>query len=312
MSEFRGLDLIERMLSEVSRIVIGKDEIKKLILLALLSEGHILIEGIQGTAKTTLAHAFSQVIGGKFKRIQGTPDMLPADILGFYLHSLDGTSRFMPGPIFANVVLADELNRVTPRTQAAFLEAMQEKQVTIELESHQLGEPFLVIASQMAYGSAGTVPLTEVQIDRFMFRAWSDFPSEQEEFNIVREIDRITETRLEPVVTAEDIARLRQAVKKVHIDDNILKYIIQLINRLRTHPDLRLGPSTRGSIAIFKGVRALAYTQGRDFVIPDDVKYLLLPALYHRCWPTAEAEMDRVSLQDLITSTTDELAVPRV
>ncbi len=312
MSELRGLDLIEHILSEVSSVVIGKEEIKRLILLAVLAEGHILIEGIQGTAKTTLAHAFSQVIGGRFKRIQGTPDMLPADILGFYLHSLDGASRFMPGPIFANVVLADELNRVTPRTQAAFLEAMQEKQVTIELETHQLEEPFLVIASQMAYGSPGTAPLTEVQIDRFMFRAWSDFPSEQEEVGVLQDIDRITDTILEPVVTTNDIMWLRHEVKKVHVDEGIVRYIVQIVNRLRSHPDLRLGPSPRGSIAMFRGARALAYIEGRDFVIPDDIKYLLLPSLYHRCWPTAEAEMDRVSLEDLLNKAAGEVAVPRV
>jgi MoxR-like ATPase len=166
--------ILEGIIDEVSKVVVGKDDIKEIMLLSLLSQGHVLIEGLPGTAKTTVARTFARAIGGTFKRVQGTPDMLPSDILGFYLYRTDGSSTFMPGPIFSNVLLADELNRTTPRTQSALLEAMQEQQVTIERETHILQQPFIVIASQVPYGNIGTSQLTDVQADRFMFRIWSD------------------------------------------------------------------------------------------------------------------------------------------
>ncbi|HSV48840.1 MAG TPA: AAA family ATPase, partial [Candidatus Acidoferrales bacterium] len=170
-----------KILTEISKIIVGKQDGKEMLLVALLSEGHILLEGYAGTAKTLLAKTFARVIAGEFKRIQFTPDMLPADVTGFNVYSPDGRSRFVAGPLFANVVLADELNRTTPRTQAALIEAMQEKQVTIEGVTHPLSDPFMVIASQLPYGSEGTYPLTEVQSDRFMFRVWSDYLSKEDE-----------------------------------------------------------------------------------------------------------------------------------
>lgn len=178
-------EIITRILGEVSRVVIGKEDIQEILLVALLSQGHVLIEGLTGTAKTTIARTFCQAIGGEFKRIQSTPDMLPADITGFYLYSPDGQSRFLPGPLFANIVLTDELNRTTPRTQSALLEAMQENQVTVEGKTFPLPQPFMVIASQLPYGSEGTYPLTEGQNDRFMFRIWSDYPSEEDETRVI-------------------------------------------------------------------------------------------------------------------------------
>jgi MoxR-like ATPase len=180
-----------KILEEVSKVVVGKDEIKEMLLVALLSEGHVLIEGLPGTAKTLLAKTFSQVIGGEFKRIQFTPDMLPADVTGFYLYTPDGNSRFMEGPLFANVVLSDELNRTTPRTQSALIEAMQERQVTVEGKTRLLPRPFMIIASQLPYGSEGTYPLTEVQADRFMLRVWSDYLSKEEEEQVISNLDYI-------------------------------------------------------------------------------------------------------------------------
>ena len=306
------LEVLSNITDEVSKLVIGKDDLKELLLVTLLSQGHILIEGLPGTAKTTLARTFAQVIGGKFKRVQGTPDMLPADILGFYLYHPDGSSTFVPGPIFANVILADELNRVTPRTQAALLEAMQEQQVTIERETHHLEQPFIVIASQIPYGSTGTSPLTEVQIDRFMFRAWSTFPDKQEEDQILRDIDAISEPHISPAATLNDIIQLQQEVKKVYIADGIRHYIIDIIDSLRHHPDLSLGPSPRGSIALFKGARALAFIQGRDFAIPDDMKKLLIPALCHRLRISAEAEMENVTPEAIINQVATEVPVPKI
>jgi len=311
IKQSRGHEILSNITAETSKVVIGKDEMKELLLVALLSQGHVLIEGLPGTAKTTLARTFAQVIGGKFKRVQGTPDMLPADILGFYLYRPEGGSTFVPGPIFANVILADELNRTNPRTQAALLEVMQEHQVTIEHETHRLDEPFIVIASQVPYGSVGTAPLSEVQIDRFMFRIWSAFPSRQEEGQVLRDIDQISESHVSAAATLDDIIQLQQEVKKVYVTDDIRHYIVEILNSLRHHQDLILGPSSRGGIALFKGSRALAFIRGRDFVIPDDVKRLLIPALSHRLPISAEAEIDRVTPEAIINQVAAEIPVPK-
>jgi len=307
----RGNEILNSITAEISKVVIGKDEMKEFLLIAILSQGHVLIEGLPGTAKTTLARTFAQAIGGKFKRVQGTPDMLPADILGFHLYRPDGGSSLIPGPIFANVILADELNRTTPRTQAALLEAMQEQQVTIELETYHLEQPFIVIASQVPYGGAGTSPLSDVQIDRFMFRIWSTFPSRHEEGQVLRDIDQISEPHVSPVATVNDIVQLQQEVKKVHVADNIRHYIIDILSGLRQHQDVVLGPSSRGGIALFKGARALAFIEGRDFVIPDDVKRLLIPALCHRLPISTEAEMDKVTAEAIINQVAAEVPIPK-
>ena len=305
-------EILSNITAEVSKVVIGKDEIKELLLIALLSQGHVLIEGLTGTAKTTIARTFASVIGGTFKRVQGTPDMLPADILGFYLYQPDGSSRFMPGPIFANVLLVDELNRATPRTQAALLEAMQEEQVTIERETHLLEYPFIVIASQLPYGGPGTSPLSEVQLDRFMFRVWSGFPNKEEEDQILQYIDIISESNISPVATRDDILQLQQEVKKVYIADSVRHYIIDILEHLRHHQDVLVGPSPRGGIALFRGARALAFNQKRDFVIPDDVKRLFIPALSHRLQISAEAEMEDVTPEAIINKIATEVPVPKI
>jgi MoxR-like ATPase len=206
---------------ELSKVVIGKEEAKELLLVALLSEGHVLIEGYAGSAKTLLAKTFAKVIGGNFKRIQFTPDMLPADVTGFNVYSPDGNSRFVAGPLFGNVVLADELNRTTPRTQSALIEAMQEKQVTIEGATHPLPGTFMVIGSQLPYGSEGTYPLTEVQLDRFMFRILSDYVTKEEEETVISNVDYIEEPDIKPVTTINEIVELQKTVKKVSVSNEI-------------------------------------------------------------------------------------------
>ena len=303
---------IKCIIDEVSKVVIGKDDIKELLLLALLSQGHILIEGFPGTAKTTIARTFARAIGGTFKRVQGTPDMLPSDILGFYLYRADGSSAFMPGPIFANVVLADELNRTTPRTQSALLEAMQEQQVTIERETHILPQPFLLIASQVPYGGVGTSQLSDVQADRFMFRAWSGLPSLAEEDLILKNIDAITEPQVQPVITIAEVLELQKEVKEVHVADSIRRYILDIIDNLRRHQDIVLSVSTRGGIAILKGARARAYAEEREYVIPDDVKHVLTPALSHRLQISAEAEMETTNPESIIEEIAARVPVPKV
>jgi len=308
----KGQAILQSILDEVSKVVVGKDDIKELLMLALLSQGHVLIEGLPGTAKTTVARTFARAIGGTFKRIQGTPDMLPADILGFYLYRADGSATFMPGPIFANVLLADELNRTTPRTQSALLESMQEQQVTIERETHKLEHPFIIIASQIPYGGLGTSQLSDVQMDRFMFRTWSGLATLEEEDQILREIDAITEPQIKAVTTPEDIVRLQQDVKKIHIADSVRRYILDIIDNLRHHQDIVLGPSTRAGIALLKGARARAFTQERDFVIPDDVKRLLAPVLSHRLQVSPEAEMEDISPEPIINEVATQVPVPKI
>jgi MoxR-like ATPase len=238
--------------------------------------------------------------------------MLPADVTGFYLYTPDGKNRLIQGPIFANIVLTDELNRTTPRTQAALIEAMQEKQVTIEGETRLLPKPFMVIASQLPYGSEGTYPLTEVQADRFMFRVWSDYLDREYEERVLSRIDYIDQPDIKSVVSLKDVIELQQAVKKVHVSDKVKQYIVSLVIQARQDPDVLTGPSTRASIAFFKGARTLAYLQGRDYVIPDDVKKLVPPVLTHRIQIKSEAEMEDITPNTIIERVTKETPVPKI
>jgi MoxR-like ATPase len=238
--------------------------------------------------------------------------MLPADVTGFNVYSPDGKSRFVAGPIFANIVLADELNRTTPRTQAALIEAMQEKQVTIEGATHPLPEPFMVIASQLPYGSEGTYPLTEVQSDRFMFRVWSTYLSKEDEQQVIFKTDYIENPKITTATSLETIVELQRLVKKVHVADEIGAYIVSLVNRTREDPDVSSGPSTRASVAFFKGARALAFMQGRDYALPDDVKKLALPVLVHRIRVKPEAEMEDVTPETVINRVLSTVAVPKI
>ncbi len=311
LKQEKGQKVVKNIIDEVSKVVVGKEEIKELLLLALLCHGHILIEGLPGTAKTTIARTFARVIGGSFKRVQGTPDLLPSDILGFYLYRPDGNATFVPGPVFTNVLLTDELNRTTPRTQSALLECMQEQQVTIERETHMLEQPFIVIASQVPYGGAGTSQLSDVQTDRFMFRIWSGLPSLEEEDYILKNIDSIDEPDIHTVTSPEEILSLRRDVKKVYFADSIRRYILQIIDRLRHHQDVLLGLSTRAGISVLRAARARAFTQDRDYVIPDDIKQLLIPCLAHRLQLSPEAEMEEVTAEAIINEVVSQVPVPR-
>ena len=312
INETENLNIPNKILNEISKVVIGKQDIKEMLLVALLSEGHILIEGLPGTAKTLLAKTFARVIGGEFKRIQFTPDMLTADVTGFNVYSPDGRSRFVSGPLFANIVLADELNRTTPRTQSALIEAMQEKQVTIEGATHPLSEPFMVVASQLPYGSEGTYPLTEVQSDRFMFRVWSGYLSKEDEQQVISKVDYIENPKITTAASLENIVELQRLVKKVHVSDKIVAYIVSLVNSAREDPDVLSGPSTRSSVALFKGSRASAFLQGRDYVLPDDVKRLAFSALVHRIRVKPEAEMEDVTPKAVIDRVLNAVPVPKI
>ena len=302
----------KKILGEISKVIIGKDKIKETLFLALIAGGHVLIEGYPGSAKTKLARTFAEVIGGRFKRIQFTPDMMPADVTGFYMYTPSGDSKFIEGPIFANILLADELNRTTPRTQSALLEGMQEYQVTIERKTYPLVKPFMVIATQVQSGGEGTYPLTDVQVDRFLLRVSSEYPSKEEEKQIVGNIDRIDNPDINVVTTPEEILEMQELVKEVHVSPDVLEYTVSIVNRLRNDPDILSGPSTRSSIALYKCSRVLASIDGRDFVIPDDIKSLVLPALEHRLRLKPEAEMDDITPRIILDRVLEEIPVPKL
>ncbi len=306
-----AFSLQEKMLSELSKAVVGKEDIKQALLVALIAGGHILIEGSAGSAKTQLARSFAEAIGGSFKRIQFTPDMMPSDVTGFYINQLDGQSRLIHGPIFAHLILADELNRTTPRTQSALLEAMQEHQVTIDRDSYALEIPFMVIATQVFAGAEGTYPLTDVQIDRFLLRVSSYYMSKEEEKHILSNIDNIDKPNIQKVVTLEEIIHLQHLVKEIQISPEMINYIVTIISELRSNPDVLCPPSTRGSIALYKCSRALAMLNGRDFVIPDDIKQLAPLALEHRIRVRPEAEMEGVTPGSILTGILQRTPVPK-
>ena len=305
----RAADLYQNIMNEISKVVIGKEQLKEMMLVELIAGGHVLIEGPPGSAKTTLANSFASAIGGSFKRIQLTPDMMPSDVTGFYLYSTTGHTSFVPGPIFANIVLADELNRTTPRTQAALLEAMQEHQVTIERETFPLDEPFMVIGTQLQFGGEGTYPLTDVQVDRFMLRIFSDYSSLEEEEMVLNNIDSIDKHSIQAIASTQEI---RASARQVQVSPLVNKYIVAIVNSLRNDPDMLSGCSTRASIALFKCARVLALFDGRDFVIPDDVKRLIYPALEHRIKVKPEAEMDDVTPRMLLDRTLEKIPVPTI
>jgi MoxR-like ATPase len=275
---------IEKIISEIQKFIIGKKDVIEMLLVALVSEGHILLEGPPGTAKTLLAKTFAQTIGAKFTRIQMTPDTLPADILGTMVYNVKTSEFYLKkGPIFSNIILVDELNRAPAKTQAAFLEVMQEKQVTIEGNTYPVEKPFLVLATQIPYGSAGTYPLTEVQIDRFAYKIKISYPTPEEEIRILEKIDYIETEPVKQVVTKEEILKLIEEAKKVYVSEAVRKYIVDIITGLRNnHNILEEGPSTRASIWMMKASRAYALINGRNYVIPDDVKTVAPHVLRHR------------------------------
>jgi len=308
-AELRGLPA--RILNGLNHAIIGKQELRRLLLIGLIAGGHVLIEGLPGTAKTTTAKRFARTLGGEFKRIQFAPDTLPTDVTGFYLHLLTGASSFVPGPVFANVVLADELNRTTPRTQAALVEAMQEAQVTVDGVTHDLPQPYMVIASQMPHGGPGTYPLTSVQADRFLFRVWSGLSSIEDERRIVTEIDAIETADVPVIANPEMVLAMRDAAKTVTVAPSLTDYTLALVQHIRHDSRVREPLSPRASIALHKGARALAYIEGRDYVIPDDVKALLPHVVHHRLVLSSEMEMSGVDPTKIVEEALETVPVPK-
>ena len=274
----------DRVVENIARVIVGKDEVIELCLVALLCEGHILLEDVPGIGKTTLAKAIARSIGCSFRRIQFTPDLLPSDVTGIlYFNQKSQDFEFRPGPIMSQVVLADEINRATPRTQSALLEAMQERQVTVDVETMALPRPFLVLATQNPIELEGTFPLPEAQIDRFLMRVALGYPSKQHENAILLRYERQDPlATLEPVIQAGDLLVMQEQVKAVLVEESVREYMVDVVHATRGHEAVELGVSPRGTLALYRTVQALAAVRGRTFVIPDDVKYLAPPVLTHR------------------------------
>ncbi len=298
--------------TNVARVIIGKLDIIDLLLVALLSDGHVLIEDVPGMGKTVMAKALARSLGATFQRVQGTPDLLPTDIIGVnYYDQKQNEFIFRHGPIFAELLLVDEVNRTTPRTQSALLEAMAERQVTVERESKQLPQPFLVIATQNPVELEGTFPLPEAQLDRFLMRVHVGYPTESEEQEILHRFKTSEpfET-LQPVVTAEEIILLQRVVRQVQWQPEIEHYLLAIVRATRDHAAIQLGVSPRGALALYRACEAYAAIQGRDFVQPDDVKYLAPIVLAHRLQTTTRNRMRGKRTNEIISEIVESIPVP--
>ena len=287
-----GERLWRNLREEVARAVVGAEQPMRLMTVALLAEGHALLEDVPGVGKTLVARAFARALGLDFGRVQGTPDLLPSDVTGSSVLA-DGSFRFIPGPIFTNVLLVDEINRATPRTQSALLEAMQERQVSVDGETRPIPSPFLVLATQNPIELEGTFALPEAQLDRFLVRIVLGYPAEADERAIARRYRQAHEPleSVQPVLEPAALPELRDAVRNVTVSDEVEGYLVRIVRATREHADLQLGASPRASVGLYRSAQALAYIEGRDFVLPDDVSALAAPVLTHRLVVDVDREL---------------------
>lgn len=301
-----------KIIENVEHVIVGKYQPVQLTVLGLLCQGHILIEDVPGVGKTVLARALAKSVGCKFQRIQFTPDMLPSDVTGVSVFNQQTREfEFRPGPIHAQIVLVDEINRATPKTQSALLEAMEERQVTVDGVSHPLGPPFMVLATQNPIEYEGTFPLPEAQLDRFMLRIRLGYPGKEEEIEILsRQQHRHPIDVLEQVVDVAELREAQEAVKNIYVDQLVKEYIVDIVRQTREHPDVYLGSSSRGALAIFRLGQARAAVLGRDYVLPDDVKALAGPTLGHRIIVGPAARIKDVEPEQIIQDIVEQIAVP--
>ncbi|WP_322815823.1 MoxR family ATPase [Chloroflexus sp.] len=301
-----------RIVNNVEQVIVGKRRIVELVLVALLCRGHVLIEDVPGTGKTMLAKSIARSIGSSFKRIQCTPDLLPSDVTGVSIFNQQTREfEFRPGPIMAQIVLADEINRATPKTQSALLEAMEERQITVDGVTHALPQPFIVLATQNPIEYEGTFPLPEAQLDRFLLRVHLGYADRLDEIAILkRQREGHPLETLPTVVDMNDLLHLQEVIKQVHVDDLIVEYIVALTTATRDHGDVYLGASTRGALALYRAAQAWASLNGRDFVTPDDVKVLAQPVLSHRLIVSPAARVRNVTAQTIIDEVLAAVPVP--
>jgi MoxR-like ATPase len=307
-------ELLERLRSELRHVVVGQDETIELMLSALVLGGHVLLQGVPGVAKSLLANAFARTVGGDYRRVQFTPDMLPSDLTGT-MTLRGGALEFRPGPVFANVLLADEINRTPPKTQSALLEAMQERQVSVDGTPHPLPEPFLVVATQNPIEYEGTYPLPEAQLDRFLFQADVGYPDETQERAVLglarHGVSAPTLDAVRPVLNAAELEAARELVDATTVTDEVMSYVVAVIRATRTLPSVSLGASPRAAVHLLAAAKARSRLAGRDYVIPDDVASMALPVLRHRLVLTPEAELERFGTAEAIASALAAVPVPR-
>jgi len=308
-------ELTEDVIDEILAAVVGDQDFMETVMVGVLSRGHVLLEDVPGTGKTLTASSLATALGLEFSRIQFTPDLLPADVTGTHVfNERDRTFEFTEGPIFANVVLADEINRAPPKTQAALLEAMQERQVTVDGDTHQLPEPFFVIATQNPVEQEGTFELPEAQVDRFQIKSSLGYPEADGEFELLkRRAGRDVQTpSVHPVLDVDAVRDLRQVAETVHTEDDILRYIAEIGRETRSHPQVDVGVSPRGIQKLFESARARAIVEGREFVTPDDVKRIVEPVLAHRLVLKPEATIEGVDRRSIVQDVVDDIPVPTV
>ena len=309
---------VAHILGELRKTIVGQDDVIEQILVALLAEGHALLEGVPGTAKTLLVKTLAQIIGANFSRIQFTPDLMPSDITGTNVFNMQTTQfTLRHGPIFTDILLADEINRTPPKTQAALLEAMEERQATIDGESYPLSPTFTVLATENPIEYEGTYPLPEAQLDRFLLKVLIDYPSQDEEAEIVARWDagfnshHLENMNIQPLTDPEAIRHCRHEIREMRMEPGVQKYIVEIVRRSRTHPNILYGASPRASVALLLCSKALAAIRGRDFVTPDDIRDIAPPVLRHRLALRAEAELDGATSDAVISDILKTIEVPR-
>ncbi len=304
-------EIAQEVLSEVSRVIVGYGEILQQLFIALLVNGHVLLEGVPGLGKTVMAKTFAKTLGISFRRVQFTPDLLPSDITGTKIFDQnEGSFVLQKGPLFANIVLADEINRSAPKTQAALLEAMAERQITIEGETLLLDKPFMVVATENPVEMEGTYPLPEAQLDRFIMKVWLDYPSQEEEVDIMRRQLSGESPSVVAITSGEELLAAQKLMNMVYIDDRILKYIRDIVLKTRNHPQIALGCGPRASLVLMKCSKARAAILGRVYVTPDDVRALIMPALNHRILLKPEAELEGLDIKSVLKNIVEDIPIP--
>ncbi|AZU60190.1 AAA family ATPase [Neobacillus mesonae] len=303
---------IDKILANIERVMIGKRDVAELSLVALLAGGHVLLEDVPGVGKTMMVRALAKSVNASFRRIQFTPDLLPSDVTGVSIYNpKDMEFQFRPGPLMGNIILADEINRTSPKTQSALLEGMEEASVTIDGVTHKLQKPFFVMATQNPIEYEGTYPLPEAQLDRFLLKMKMGYPDVHEEIEVLNRAQKVPPIEdLYPVIDLDGLRSLQDEIKDVYVDETIKRYIVDIVNRTRGHGSVYLGASPRGSIALMKAAQAYAYMYDRDFVVPDDIQYLAPFVLSHRIILKSEAKFEGISAEEVINRILARVPVP--